>query len=48
MLACPVCKGLLEFHEPRGEIWCLRCRLTWPIQDGVPDLVPGSSRPLRQ
>lgn len=47
VLACPDCKGALEFHEAQGEAWCLRCRLIWPIQDGVPDLAPGSSRPLR-
>ncbi len=46
-LACPRCKGRLELHEPPGELWCLPCRLAWPIRDGVPDLVPGSSRPLR-
>ncbi|WP_317987975.1 Trm112 family protein [Hyalangium gracile] len=47
MLACPVCKGPLELHEDRSEVWCLRCRLAWPIREDVPDLVPGSSRPLR-
>ncbi|HYH98139.1 Trm112 family protein [Hyalangium sp.] len=47
MLACPVCKGQLEFHEDRGEAWCLRCQLAWPIAKGVPDLTPGSSSPLR-
>jgi uncharacterized protein len=46
VLACPVCKGQLEFHESRGELCCLRCRLVWPIRDDVPDLAPGSSRPL--
>ena len=47
VLACPGCKGRLEFHEARGEVWCLRCKLAWPIRDGVPDLVPESSSPLR-
>ena len=45
-LACLVCKGPLEFHEDRSELWCLECRLAWPIQDGVPDLVRENSRPL--
>nr|WP_075306108.1 Trm112 family protein [Hyalangium minutum] len=47
VLACPLCKGQLEFHEDWGEIWCLRCQRAWPIRNGVPDLVPGSSTPLR-
>ncbi|WP_340371385.1 Trm112 family protein [Hyalangium rubrum] len=46
VLACPDCKGALEFHEDRNEARCLRCRLVWPIREGVLDLAPGSSRPL--
>jgi hypothetical protein len=47
VLACPFCKGPLEFHEEWREAWCLMCRLVWPIENGVPDLVLGSSRPLK-
>ena len=35
-LACPRCKGDLEFHEDRGEIHCTRCRLVYAIRDGIP------------
>jgi uncharacterized protein YbaR (Trm112 family) len=36
ILACPKCKGDLEFHEDRGEIHCTRCRLAYEIRDGIP------------
>ena len=36
ILACPKCKGDLEFHEDRAEIHCPRCRLAFAIRDGIP------------
>ncbi len=36
ILACPRCKGDLEFHEDAAEIHCLRCRLAFRIEDGIP------------
>ena len=36
ILACPKCKGDLEFREAQGEIRCQRCRLVFPIDDGIP------------
>ncbi len=36
ILACPKCKGELEFREAEGEIRCARCRLVYRIEDGIP------------
>jgi uncharacterized protein YbaR (Trm112 family) len=36
ILVCPQCKGELEFHEDQKQIHCLRCRLSYPIQDDIP------------
>ena len=36
ILACPKCKGELEFREEEGEIRCLACRLAYRIDDGIP------------
>jgi uncharacterized protein len=36
ILACPKCKGDLEFREAEGEIRCPRCRLAYRIDDGIP------------
>ncbi len=36
ILACPRCKGELEFREAEGEIRCAACRLAFRIDDGIP------------
>ena len=36
ILACPRCKGELEFREAEAEIRCLACRLAFRIDDGIP------------
>jgi uncharacterized protein YbaR (Trm112 family) len=46
ILACPRCKGGLEFHEERGEIHCLSCRLAYRIDDGIPVMLVEEARPL--
>jgi len=46
ILACPRCKGALEFHEERGEIHCRRCLLAYRIDDGIPVMLVGEARPL--
>jgi uncharacterized protein YbaR (Trm112 family) len=48
ILACPVCKEKLEMkagEEKGGEITtgslrCPRCGVTYPITEGIPDLLP--------
>ena len=46
ILACPKCKGALEFHEDRGEIHCLRCRLAYAIRDDIPVMLVDEAKPL--
>jgi uncharacterized protein YbaR (Trm112 family) len=46
ILACPRCKGGLEFREPEGEIRCLACRLVFRIDDGIPVMLLDEARPL--
>ncbi len=46
ILACPRCKGGLEFHEERGEIHCLRCRLAYRIEEGIPVMLVEEARAL--
>ncbi len=48
ILACPRCKGALTIavtHEADGEILsgalqCPACDVTYPIEDGIPNLLP--------
>lgn len=56
ILACPVCKGPLELKvqtEDGGEVLsgslhCGRCPEDYPIEDGIPNLLPPALRPERQ
>ncbi len=48
ILCCPVCKGDLELRVTEeneveileGGLYCAACRVDYPIQEGIPDLLP--------
>jgi uncharacterized protein YbaR (Trm112 family) len=53
ILACPVCKGDLELSidedDEKGEIvkgslYCRKCDERYPIEDGIPNLLPPELR----
>lgn len=52
ILCCPVCKGDLQLtvrKEEGGEIIdgslsCAKCHETYPIEDGIPNLLPPGLR----
>jgi uncharacterized protein YbaR (Trm112 family) len=46
ILACPKCKGALEFHEEKNEIWCKSCKLIYDIKDDIPVMLEEEARPL--
>lgn len=46
ILACPRCKGALEYRDAEGEIRCLHCRLAFRIEDGIPVMLLDEARPL--
>ena len=39
LLACPVCKGALALPSD-AALHCAACKKDYPVQDGIPDLVP--------
>jgi uncharacterized protein YbaR (Trm112 family) len=51
ILCCPVCKGdlLLIITEENndeivtGSLRCIRCSREYPIEEGIPDLLPRDS-----
>jgi uncharacterized protein YbaR (Trm112 family) len=51
ILCCPVCKGELKLAVTResedeileGTLTCAACRVAYPIEDGIPDLIPRST-----
>ncbi|RCV65545.1 hypothetical protein C5S53_03240 [Methanophagales archaeon] len=53
ILACPMCKGDLELsieaEDEKGEVvvgslYCGKCDLQYPIDDGIPNLLPPELR----
>ncbi len=52
ILACPLCKGdlgleIVEESDGKilaGRLTCTTCQQSYPISDGVPNLLPPESR----
>ena len=52
ILACPVCKGALELSAEEeneqeivtGSLYCPKCEERYPIEDGIPNLLPPNQR----
>lgn len=52
ILRCPVCRGELTLAAGRregaeivtGTLTCPACRAVYPIEDGIPDLLPPEDR----
>lgn len=36
ILACPKCKGDLEFKERENKLVCYKCKLKYRIEDEIP------------
>lgn len=46
ILVCPVCKGPLTLEEAASRLTCAGCNVGYPIEDGIPNLLPDAGRPL--
>ncbi len=52
ILACPMCKGDLkldvkeetEIEIITGALYCEKCQETYPIEEGIPNLLPPELR----
>ncbi|MBF6558530.1 MAG: methytransferase partner Trm112 [Acidimicrobiales bacterium] len=52
ILCCPVCRGELTLSSRRtegveileGSLTCPKCHVDYPIEDGIPDLLPPEDR----
>ena len=47
ILACPRCKGELEFREAEKQILCQACKLVYRIEDDIPVMLIDEARPLQ-
>jgi uncharacterized protein YbaR (Trm112 family) len=46
ILACPKCKGEVEFREDEKRILCHTCKLAYRIEDDIPVMVIDEAQPL--
>ena len=46
MLVCPVCQAPLRYDAVRHELISDQAGLAYPIQNGIPVLLPDQARPL--
>ena len=46
ILACPKCKGELEFREQESRILCKACKLAYRIEDDIPVMLIDEAQPL--
>lgn len=46
ILVCPICKGKLIHDEKEHDLICLFDRLSFPIVDGVPIMLPKEAKEL--
>lgn len=47
LLVCPVTKTSLVWQRDKEELWCVASRLAYPIDDGIPVLIPEQARELQ-
>jgi uncharacterized protein len=46
ILACPKCKGRLELKPDSSALLCRACRLSYAIEDEIPNLIVEDAKPL--
>lgn len=46
ILACPICKGPLQYSRPQSVLVCRADRLAYPIRDGIPIMLEDEARRL--
>ena len=46
ILACPLCKGDIEYKPEREILICNTCKVYFEIIEGIPNMVPEDAKPL--
>ena len=46
ILACPKCKGNVRLNEKNEGLVCDRCRVVYPVKDGIPVMLVDEAAPL--
>ncbi len=48
ILACPMCKGDLEYVKEKNVLVCKNCKVYYPIEDDIPLLTQDYAKPLEE
>lgn len=48
IVACPVCKGKLNYDKDRSELVCRADKLAYPVEDDIPVLLENRARLLTE
>ena len=48
VLACPKCKGELEYRAEANELRCHACKLVYAIKDDIPIMLVDQATPLAE
>ncbi len=46
ILACPKCKGDVRYSATKSGIICEKCKLIYPVNNGVPVMLIEEAKPL--
>ncbi len=46
ILACPKCKGDLDFTSQKDGLTCSTCKLLYPIKEGIPIMLIEEAQPV--
>lgn len=46
ILACPKCKGSVRLNEKNDGLACDKCRIVYPIKEGIPVMLVDEASPL--
>jgi len=46
VLACPKCKGVIRPTQKKDGLICDRCRVIYPIRNGIPVMLIDEARPM--
>jgi uncharacterized protein YbaR (Trm112 family) len=47
ILACPQCKGRIEYNAAKSALVCKACKLEYPIRDDIPVMLVDEATPLK-
>ena len=47
ILACPQCKGNVEYNERKSGLVCPACKLEYPIRDDIPVMLIDEAKKLK-